>query len=178
MDSLLLKSLLLISLGALTIGLGGTLTTLGWKQLDARSRYRGTFTAVAQEWEINNVILKDPLFTSSDDKYLGNHRLCPRLKIFAIDHAIASGLIKITKPEGKEIFHILDDYETAILDVNSRFQVIDNFVTSTMDNIKIAERRKHLQNSKGFLEFKDLHLKFRDLLSKHSDWVFKEKLFD
>ena len=76
--TLLVQGWALIIIGAISIAVGATLTTLGWKKLDSHSRQKAIISGVAREWEINDTLLhKDLLFSSSDPTVLGSHRLYP-----------------------------------------------------------------------------------------------------
>lgn len=166
MDQLLIRGWLFVIVGALAIGGGGVLATLGWNTLNRRSEVRGLVTAIAREWKINDILLRDPLFTPTRGDILGSKRLYPRFKTSALNNALASGLLSATDPKGQALLTAVADYETSIADTNARLDVSDNFVLSTPDTKAIVEHRRQIVQSPGFTGFLGQHEKVKNLLLK------------
>lgn len=172
MDSLLVRGWVFIVIGAITIGIGGVLTTLGWTRLNESNQMRNLIYSVAREWEINNTILfKDPLFNSADEKVLGSHMLNKRLKNSALNNVLTSGLFISTVKKDRTFLRQVADYEDIIKDFNSRLSMTDNFVLATLDPGKIMEHRKIIVTSIGFKEFIDEHMKMKTILNTNYPWA-------
>lgn len=179
MDRLLITGWLFVMIGAVAIGVGGVLTTLGWNRLSRRSQMKSLIAAIAREWEINDTLLKnDPLFTATDDETLGSHRLYPRFKVSALNNALTSGLFSSSATKDQTLLRAIADYETVISDVNSRLDVSDNFVISTQDSAAISKHRSHVLQSPGFKGLLDQHQAMKDLLERNYSWVLIEKFLD
>jgi len=158
--------------GAITIGIGGVLTTLGWTRLNESNQMRNLIYSVVREWEINNTILfNDPLFNSADEKVLGSYMLNKRLKNSALNNVLTSGLFNSNVKKDRTFLRQVADYEDIIKDFNSRLSMTDNFVLTTTDPRKIIEHRKIIVTSGGFKSFIDEHMKMKTILDTNYPWA-------
>ena len=172
MDSLFLRGWVFIVVGAVIIGIGGVLTTLGWTRLNESTQMRNLIYSVAREWEINNTILfKDPLFNSTDEKVIGSRMLNKRLKNSALNNVLTSGLFNSNIKKDRTFLRQVADYEDIIKDFNSRLSVTDNFVLATSDPEKIIEHRKNIVTSVGFKGFIDEHTRMKTILDTNYPWA-------
>jgi hypothetical protein len=178
MDRFFVTGWLFVIIGALAIGIGGFLTTSGWNRLNQHSQMKSLIIAIAREWEINNTLLKDPLFTSPDENMLGSYRLYPRFKVSALNNALISGLFSSSYSKDREFLRIIADYEATISDINSRLNVSDNFVISTRDIAAIANHRRYIVQSPGFQGLLKQHERVKDFIDKNHCWAMKAKFLN
>jgi hypothetical protein len=177
--NLITQGWVLVMIGAMSIAVGGTLTTLGWKKLDSYSRQKAVISGVAREWEINDTLLhKDALFISTDATVLGSHLLYPRFKSSALDVAVSSGLFRPSQAMERQALRVFADYETTIADINARLNVSDSFALSTQDQTAIAAHRAKVKSSAGLAGFSKEHAKLKEFLERNYGWSLKERFLD
>lgn len=160
MTNLLVQGWALIVGGAVILGVGGTLTTLGWNVLNQRSQKLALLNAVVLECQFNEKLLTgEKLFNGRDEEHMASHRLYPRFRFSALRSALASGFFVTGHGIDSAAYTTMIDYDLAIEDVNAKLDVSDKLVTSTADKNVIQEHRKMVLSSDGFTTFVSHHRK-------------------
>jgi hypothetical protein len=175
---LLYKGWLLILLGAMLIGIGGVTTTLGWSILSTRSRMKSLLIGVYREIEINEALLKDPLFKSMDPNLLGSRRLYPRFKTSGVNALLTSGFFSASRESERNILRAIVNYESIVLDINSRLGVSDNLVVLRADSKTVEEHRNVVRESKAMSDFINQQQKLKELIQKKYRFAASECFLD
>jgi len=143
----------IILLCATLIAAGSHITTYGWKKLDTAGRLRATIRAIGLECVYNQRVLQQPLLTSKDTKFLEEPNLYIRLISSATEEAIASGLFDPSLSEDKETFRHLAIYQTAIVGVNGRFDIVERVSFTEKDVASLRIKFKDSSPIKMLDEF-------------------------
>ena len=71
MRNLFFSGWVFVILGAVAIGVGSVVATLGWSQLGKASQKKSLILSIAVEWDLNEQTLREcPLFTSEEEDIL------------------------------------------------------------------------------------------------------------
>ncbi len=81
-----------ILLGTLLLAGGGLLATYGWNAKFEADRKSAMVRSVGAELLVNSAVVRDPMFTETDDKKLSLFVMFPRVSIAVLEGAISSGL--------------------------------------------------------------------------------------
>ena len=172
------KGWCLVLLGSAIIGVGGVIVPFGWSMMDDWGKMQNLYHGVVREWEMNTSLLKnDPGFNTKDLETLRSHRLFPKLRNTACGNLLNSGLFSSNSQTEKDFLVQIADYEEAVRDINSRLDVSNNYIVSTIDTEKVKQHRMTVLTSRGYRSFLDVHESLKkQLLQTYPTW-FEEGKF-
>ncbi|MGA1980792.1 MAG: hypothetical protein ABSG99_09600 [Sedimentisphaerales bacterium] len=172
-------ALLFITSGSVLVGVGGTKTTLGWKQLDNASQKKALLIALAREWLVNELCQGIPALSfDPNDPNLGVViNMYTPFKTSASNLVMTSNLFDLGNKDDLELCLKTMLYELSITSCNELFTLLDWDMTreGTTDG-----RRKELyqQTVRGtyYEGFKESHEEIGKLLKEKYTWALKEAM--
>jgi hypothetical protein len=176
----IIVALLFITSGSVLVGLGGTKTTLGWKQLDNASQKKTLLTALAREW-LANGLCQDVLssYCDSNDPNLGEEpAMLPHFNTLSYNSILTSNLFDLRNKDDLELCLRTMLCELTATSCNEWFTFIDWELTRQGTT---KERRKELYQqhvAKGYVfrQFKESHEEIGKLLKEKYSWALKEAM--
>jgi len=163
--------------GALLVGGGGCLTTRGWSLVEQQERLKAHLIAIAQEWDVNDMVLsKCPLFTSDDERVLGKRTMFPRFKVSALNRALTSGLLRPASARDRSLLEVLTFYEVALSDVNEMLDLFDTSMARITDSAQVVESRRALREGKKLDYLRTFHVRLMELLKREYPQAWQERI--
>jgi hypothetical protein len=159
----------LVTGGSVLVGVGGTKTTLGWKQLDNASRKKALIVGLAREWMINEIYRHlPPLSFDPNNPNLGvaNDRYTP-FKTSVSNSVLTSNLFDLRNKDEQELCWETVVYEDSATSCNEWFTFLDWEITRKGTT---GERRKelyqHTVSGSLYVGFKESHERIGKLLKE------------
>jgi len=172
--------LVLLFVGSALVGVGGTLTTLGWNQLDTASQKKALIVGLAREWLLNELdTLKPPMSFDANDPKLGKeHFMYPQFRTSAQDRILTSELSDLTNRKDNELLSLVIKYEQVIKDFNAQLAWVNEGCVRFPENVK-QEKRKEVylgirDKAPLHIHFKRFHKELLKLLEKEYSWALDE----
>jgi hypothetical protein len=167
--------------GAVLVGLGGLLATLGWNKLQAYHQWRNTIVGVMREVELNDRMIEAAMDLAqrwpsrskgesfSHEDYHSSH----------VTAAVTSGLLSAKDPEDREVRDVLEAYERSISRFNAALRIVGSANLGLFlrpDLIHVSERGAWPPNTQDtlaaiFIGLLQAHETARDTLRRQYPWA-------
>jgi hypothetical protein len=171
---------LLLLVGSALVGLGGTLTTLGWNKLDNASQKRALIVGLAREWMLNELdTLGPPMSFDPNDPKLGKeHFMYPQFRTSAQDSILTSALFYMTNRKDNELLLAVTHYAHIIRSFNTQLAWVNEKCVNLPEDVKQQKRKEMylLIRDKAplHIHFKRFHEELKNLLHKEYGWALDE----
>ncbi len=114
----------LVLLGALLIGAGGILGTLGWRELENAKRRQALLKTLAAEFMVNAAVVNDRKFHETDEAALRLFVVFPRFQTVGLAAANASG--QFVGSDDRKLFTAIVSLHEQLIDANRRFDMAED----------------------------------------------------
>ena len=102
--------------GAVLVGLGGLLATLGWNKIQAHNQWRNTIIGVVREVELNDRMIEAAMGLAKrwPSRFEGEYFSFESYHSSHVTAAVMSGLLSPKAPEDRKVRDVLEAYERSI----------------------------------------------------------------
>jgi hypothetical protein len=177
----IIVALLFITSGSVLVGVGGTKTTLGWKQLDNASQKKALIIGLAREWRLNESYYKTCLSLSFDANApnLGKeHFMYPQFRTSAQDSILTSALFDPTNKKDKELFWTVIGYEECITNFNTLLAWANEQCAKFPEDVGQQKRKEVYlvirDKAPLHMNFKIHHKMLSNILEQEYSWALDE----
>jgi len=173
---------LLITSGSVLVGVGGTKTTLGWKQLDNASQKKALIIGLAREWLLNELyytsIFGPTSLDTNDPNFGKEHFMYRQFRTSAQDRILTSSLFELRNHEDNKLFNTVTGYEDSIKNFNAQLAQWNEACSKFSGNDKRQKRKEVYlalrDKAPLHIHFKRFHKELLELLEKEYGWALVE----
>jgi hypothetical protein len=170
----------LLFIGSILIGIGSTLTTFGWNQLNSASQKKALIVALAREWLLNEFdTLGEPMTFDANDPNLGiQHFMYPHFRTSAQDHILTSELFDLRDRRDNKLLLAVILYKDMIVSFNTLLDLENEQCLRFPENVKQQKRKDVYLAIRDInalhIHFKRYHKELLYLLEKDYNWALDE----